>query len=195
MSPSETTRNPMLRPAAQSITAVIKAPDCETKARLPASGARWEKLALRPMPHHQAKTVRALDAEAGPTSRVKHGLLEVASILAVITTAARVPLPASSPMSAGTVAGGVAMTARSGAAQRGDGGVARMAIYLAIFGIDEEDVAREAAGQQVGRYDPADAAGLRTGADERHGFGVSSRSKLRIVMALSQADDIPEACG
>ena len=35
---------------------------------------------------------------------------------AVITTAVRVPLAASSPMSPGTVAGGVAMTARSGAA-------------------------------------------------------------------------------
>ena len=35
---------------------------------------------------------------------------------AVITTAARVPLAPSSAMSAGIVAGGVTMTARSGAA-------------------------------------------------------------------------------
>ena len=48
---------------------------------------------------------------------------------AVMTTAARVPLAPSSAMSAGMVAGGVTMTARSGAAgQRGDRGVAGVAL-------------------------------------------------------------------
>jgi len=39
----------MSRPAAQSATAVMMAPDCAMKASLPALGMRWAKVALKPV--------------------------------------------------------------------------------------------------------------------------------------------------
>ncbi len=118
MSPSDTTcEKPMLRPHAQSMMAVISAPDCDRKARSPASGGLCEKLALRPMPG----TIRP--RQLGPWMRSRCGRaassmarFRSSRIPAVMTTAARVPLAPSSAISAGMVAGGVTSTARSGAA-------------------------------------------------------------------------------
>src|SRR5436853_1998376 len=107
----------MLRPRAQSMIAVIKAPDWDTNARSPDSGGLWEKLALTPMrgsirPRQFGPWMRNRLGRAASSIRLLRPLLTPAAM----TTAARVPLDASCSISGGTVSGGVARTPRSGAA-------------------------------------------------------------------------------
>gem|GEM_PF-5583188 len=123
MSPRETQcEKPIRREVAQSSTAVNTAPDWATKARLPARGGTWAKLALRATPG--TITPRQL----GPMMRSRWGraAASIASVRArpaaeppspnpaVMTTAALQPRRPSSSTRPGTVSGGVAMTARSG---------------------------------------------------------------------------------
>ncbi len=116
---------PMPRLVAQSSTAVTTAPDCETKATLPFSGCTWPNEALSPLPG----AIRP--RQLGPAIRNRRGRA-ASSIFrcsaqpsspsspkpAVMTTAAFVPRAPSAAMRPGTVCGGVATTARSGASGR-----------------------------------------------------------------------------
>ena len=119
-SPSETKcEKPMPRPRAQSSIAVTSAPDCETKARLPGSAPVWAKLAFSP------RCGTSSPRQLGPRMRSRCGraafsidVFVAASKPALSTTAARVPRAPSSATRAGTVAGGVQITASSGATGR-----------------------------------------------------------------------------
>ena len=119
-SPSEMQcEKPMPRPAAQSSMAVTSAPDCDTKARAPGRASTCAKLAFRPM--CGASKPRQL----GPRMRSRWrpaawsmAALVAASSPAVSTTAARVPRTPKASISPGTLAGGVQITARSGACGR-----------------------------------------------------------------------------
>ena len=107
---------------AQSSTAVHRAPDCEMKASFPGAALVCAKLALRPIsgtsrprqlgPRMRSRCGRAASSiccwrDAAPLSRP-----------AVRTIAAFAPRWPSSAIKGGTVAGGVQMTARSGATGR-----------------------------------------------------------------------------
>ncbi|GAB1390964.1 hypothetical protein MASR1M6_31460 [Rubrivivax sp.] len=119
-SPSDTSvEKPTPRPRAQSSIEVASAPDCEMKASVPGVASTCEKLALS----------RACGASSprqlGPTmrSRCTRAASSIACFCAgvrpaVITTAARVPSAPRSAISPGSVAGGVQMTASSGACGR-----------------------------------------------------------------------------
>jgi len=108
---------PTLFSAAQSISDVAIAPDCEIRAIFPGLAAICAKLALSFAGGTINPTV------FGPMMRISEGLA-ASSIAwrkpfawlspAVMTTAARVPFPASSRTMSGTVSGGVTITARSG---------------------------------------------------------------------------------
>jgi hypothetical protein len=116
-SPSDTTcENPIPRPAAQSRIEVASAPDCDTKASDPGCAAMCEKLAFRPA--CGASSPRQL----GPRMRSRCGraassmaCFVVPSSPAVSTMTARVPRAPRAATRPGTVAGGVQITARSGA--------------------------------------------------------------------------------
>ena len=117
---------PMPRGNAQSSTVVAIAPDCVRNAMLPGSNAAGAKVAFRPMPG------TAMPRQLGPTTRNRYGRAALSSCAArsrptlaspsakpaVRTTAARVPRAPSSATSAGTVSGGVAITASSGVSGR-----------------------------------------------------------------------------
>ena len=129
MSPKETIwEKPIPRPTAQSNTAVTSAPDWLIKAISPFRGARCAKLALTPAPGDRKPR------QLGPTMRSRCGWA-ARSISArsaspasrppspkpaVTTTAARAPRAPRSAISAGIVAGGVAITARSGVPGRAE---------------------------------------------------------------------------
>ena len=109
----------MPRDSAQSSTPPTSAPDCDRKASLPGFGFAMPKLALTPSAGTQ------IPKQFGPMMRRQVGRA-ASSILwrrsgpspAVTTTAARVPFLPSAAIRPGTVSGGVAMTARSGASGR-----------------------------------------------------------------------------
>ncbi len=117
---------PMRRGSAQSSTVVAMAPDWVRKAILPVSNSAGAKVALRPMPG------TAMPRQFGPTTRNRCGCAAASSCAlrswptlaspsakpAVSTTAARVPRRPNSSIRAGTLSGGVAMTARSGVSGR-----------------------------------------------------------------------------
>ncbi len=116
LSPSETKcEKPTPRPRAQSSRAVTSAPDCDTNASCPGCAPTWAKLAFRPMcgasrprqlgPRMRSRCGRAASSMACFTAGSKP---------AVSTTAARVPRAPRAAISAGTVAGGVQITASSG---------------------------------------------------------------------------------
>ena len=127
MSPREATHEkPMPRAWAQSSTAVATAPDWATKAISPAFGVTGAKLALRP------RRGARRPMQLGPSTRSRWGRAASSSAFwsspprceassanpALITTAARVPRAPSSATRPGTLAAGVAITARSGASGR-----------------------------------------------------------------------------
>ena len=159
MSPSETKcEKPMPRGVAQSRTEVMIAPDCVTKASSPGPRRRCAKLALRPMPRHQhAEAVGPDQAHAvfRPPWRAACSAAPAAAPPspkpAVITTAARVPRRAErGDRPRAPFAGGVEMTARSGASAASGSGRPGRPVDGAVVRIDRHDRALEAAADQVG---------------------------------------------
>ena len=130
MSPSDTKcEKPTLRAAAQSSTAVTMAPDWVTKAMSPARGAICAKLAFSPVPGAM------MPRQFGPTMRSRCGFAASSAACrsvpplplplwsgaprpAVMMMAAFVPRAPSSAIRAGTLSGGVQITARSGVSGR-----------------------------------------------------------------------------
>jgi hypothetical protein len=119
MSPSDTMwEKPTSFSAAQSTSDVAMAPDWDSNAISPGLAAMWAKLALSLSGGIISPTV------LGPMMRNRYGLAASSMAClrpfsrvrpAVTTTAARVPLSPSSRTMPDTVAGGVTITARSGA--------------------------------------------------------------------------------
>ncbi len=119
----------------------------------------------------QAEAVGADNPQAIRLSRLECGAAKVRAEPCMMTTTARVPLAPSSAMRAGTVAGGVAMTARSGSSGRLATEEARDTVDVRILGVDEIDVAGEPAREKIGGDDASDAARFGTCADECDGAG------------------------
>jgi hypothetical protein len=115
-----TVEKPMRSGAAKSSIAALTAPDCATSASRPGSAAGAQYVAFNPM------SVRITPRAPGPTRRTSRFRATAATLRfqacavalslasgAVIRIAARRPSRAPSSMTAATVAGGVAMIARS----------------------------------------------------------------------------------
>ena len=108
--------------ASPSSTAEQSAPDCETKASLPASASMWAKDAFRPAsgtmrPRQLGPRIRSRCGRATSSIRCWSELSPpcvVADMPAARTTTARVPRSPSSSTRSGTVEAGVQITARSG---------------------------------------------------------------------------------
>ena len=106
----------MSRASAQSSMAVTSAPDCEMKANCPGRAGMCAKLAFSPVCGASRPT------QLGPRMRIRRGraMSSMACFCsadrpAVMTTTAWVPRWASWRISSTTVAGGVQITASSGA--------------------------------------------------------------------------------
>ena len=175
--------------SAQSSTAVTSAPDCETKATLPASASVCAKLALRP----RCGVSRPM--QFGPRMRSRCGraassiacFCAAPSRPAVMTIAARVPRRPKRGDQARHRRGRRAEDRQVGhLRQVGRQREARHAVERGVLGVDGEDRAGEAAGAQVAPDRRADAAGAVRGADDARSMsaraggrdGGCSRSRL-----------------
>ena len=128
---------------------------------------------------HETQAVGALHAQEVGRDASSIACLRSLRTPAVMTTAARVPFAPSSPISCGTVCGGVTITARSGAAGRASTEAWQSwPSMLLCFGLTSQIGAGEAAAQHVARGDQADAAGPRARADDRDRAGVQQIFKM-----------------
>ena len=180
----------MLRRLAQSSTAVISAPDCETKASRPGRADDGAKLAFRPIPRHQqANAVRPQDAQQMRPGRIQHRLLQADAV----------------PVAGLRQAGGHHdRRARAARAEFGDqarhGGrrradhrqfrrlrqrrhvpVAAHPGHRVVFRIDRPQRAAEAARQQVAQHRGADAVRAGRGAD--HGHRLRAEQVIQVAYA------------
>src|SRR5471032_2045206 len=176
-SPIATKREkPMPRRLAQSSTAAPSAPDCDTKAILPATAPMCVKLAL---------SRAAGDSKPrlpGPRMRISCGLAaaSIASLTlppplaltspspAVMTMAARVPRAQRCEQARDRVARRAQYCQLRRRRQRRHPAVTAYAEQRVVLGIDRPQRAAVAAVDQIGQHPRADALRLRRRADHRH---------------------------